>query len=145
VGEVRPYVGAVLSRDGKTVATSLADADGRVADIWLVDLTRDNLITRLTFEPSVEADPAWSPDGKQLVFGSNRSGGGKIDLYLKAAGGASNDQLVFSSDSTKFPTSWSRDGKFILFENWAPKSKGAIWTLSLVDNKARSPVSNHCL
>jgi len=136
VGEVRPYVGAVLSRDGKTVATSLADADGRVADIWLVDLTRDNLITRLTFEPSVEADPAWSPDGKQLVFGSNRSGGGKIDLYLKAAGGASNDQLVFSSDSTKFPTSWSRDGKFILFENWAPKSKGAIWTLSLVDNKA---------
>ena len=136
VGEARSYVGAVLSPDGKTVATSLADADGRVADVWLVDLARDNLITRLTFEPSVEADPAWSPDGKQVVFGSNRSGGGKIDLYLKPAGGASNDQLVFSSDSAKFPTSWSRDGKVILFENWAPKSKGAIWTLSLVDNKA---------
>jgi len=137
VGESRNYVGAVLSPDGKTIATGLADSDGRVNDVWLVDLTRDGFITRLTFESTSELDPVWSPDGKKICFGSNRSGDGHADLYIKSAGGAGDDQLLLSSPSAKYPTHWSSDGKFILYESWAPQSKGAIWVLSLADNQAR--------
>ena len=136
VGEPRNYLGAVLSPDGKSVATALGDADGRVADIWIVDLTRDNFITRLTFEPSGEGDPVWSPDAKRIVFTSNRSHGSQINLYQKPASGAGNDELLLSSDSAKYPTSWSRDGQFILFENW-PQSHGEMWLLSLADNQTK--------
>lgn len=134
VGEPRNYANVMLSPDGRLAATTLMDSDGRVADVWLVDLSRNNT-SRLTFESSGEGDPLWSPDGKRIVFSSNRSGNGQVNLYQKAAGGAGDDQLLFSSNSAKYPTSWSPDGEFILFENWALKSKSGIWRLSLKDNQ----------
>src|SRR6185503_3596770 len=61
IGEPRNYGMVSLSPDGQSIAASLMDSDGRVADIWLLDLKRDNIATRLTFEPSMEGDPVWSP------------------------------------------------------------------------------------
>ncbi len=136
IGELRNYAAIALSPDAQRAAASLLDSDGRVADIWLIDLRRDSLITKLTFEPSMEGDPVWSPDGSKIVFSSDRSGNGEVNIYQKAAGGAGGDQLLFSSNSAKYPTGWSRNGNLILFENWA-KSRGAIWVLSLTDNQAK--------
>jgi len=137
IGEPRNYGMVSLSPDGQSIAASLMDSDGRVADIWLLDLKRDNIATRLTFEPSMEGDPVWSPDGRKILFSSTRSSSGSIDLYQKPAGGTGDDQLLLGSNAAKFPTSWSRDGKFIIFENWALKSQGALWVLSLSDNQAK--------
>lgn len=136
VGEPANFAAVRLSPDGHRAATVLLDADGRVADIWMVDVSRQS-ISRFTFEPSGEGDPLWSPDGSQIVFSSSRAGSGATDLYQKSAGGAGEDQLLFSSASAKFPTSWSRDGELILFENWAVKEKGAIWVLSVRDKQAK--------
>ena len=137
IGEPRNYAMVSLSPDGQSVAASLMDSDGRVADIWLLDLKRNNITTRLTFEPSMEGDPVWSPDGRKILFSSNRSGSGSVDLYQKPAGGTGDDQLLLRSDAAKFPTAWSRDGKFIIFDNWALKSRAALWVLSLSDNQAK--------
>ncbi|HEX6650677.1 MAG TPA: protein kinase [Pyrinomonadaceae bacterium] len=136
VGEPRNYATVVLSPDERRAATTMLDSDGRIADVWLVDFARESL-SRLTFESSAEGDPLWSPDGRRIVFSSNRVGNGEVDLYQKAAGGAGEDQMVFSSDSAKYPTSWSPDGKYILFENWSPKLKAGMWVLSLGDNQAK--------
>jgi Tol biopolymer transport system component len=91
----------------------------------------------LTFDPSGDGDPVWSPDGSRIVFSSNRSGTGQVNIYQKAAGGAGDDELLFNSETAKYPTSWSSDGRFIVFDNWALKSKGSVWLLSLPDKQAR--------
>lgn len=139
VGEPNGSDYVTLSPDGNSAAAGLLDADGRESDVWLYDLTRGTT-SRLTFDPQGDGTPLWSPDGTRIVFGSNRSGAGQVDLYEKAASGAGDEQVLFKSAAAKFATSWSRDGQFILFENWLPQSKGAIWTLSMSGNHEAKPL-----
>jgi hypothetical protein len=63
-----------------------------------------------------------------------------INLYEKAASGAGDEQVLLTSPSAKFATSWSHDGQLILFENWLPQAKGAIWTLSMSGNHETKPL-----
>jgi serine/threonine protein kinase len=128
-----------LSPDGHNLAAGLLDADGRESDVWLYDLERGTA-SRLTFNPEGEGTPLWSPDGTRIVFGSNRLGGGQVDLFEKNASGAGDEQVLFKSASAKFATSWSNDGQYILFENWGPRLKGAIWVLSMTGDKQARPL-----
>jgi Tol biopolymer transport system component len=127
VGEAADYSTVALSPDGQRVAVGILDADGRAQDLWVTDVSRGNL-SRLTFDPQSDSDAVWSRDGSQIVFSSNRAGDGFTNLYLKSAGGAGEEQVIYKSEAAKFPTDWSSDGKSILFENWR---KGAqVWVLT---------------
>ena len=63
-----------------------------------------------------------------------------VNLYEKAASGTGDEQVLFKSPSGKFATSWSRDGQFLLFENWLPQAKSAIWVLSMSGNHEAKPL-----
>jgi len=56
--------------------------------------------------------PAWSPDGKTIVFQSNR--GGNWDIWTVPAEGGKPTQLTNDEDFDYHP-SWSPDGKFIVY------------------------------
>src|SRR2546423_2112326 len=67
-------------------------ADGRLAlsvrgDLWIV--SPEGAWTRVTSGPDWDREPAWSRDGKTLLFSSNRSGGGGggFDIWQIAVGG----------------------------------------------------------
>ncbi len=64
-----PTIGETLrlSPDGKRVATSRVDPQIFNQDIWVIDLARD-LPTRLTFDPSRDVNPIWSPDGSRVAY-----------------------------------------------------------------------------
>lgn len=80
-------------------------ADGRGNfDIWVYDVTR-GVRTRITFDPATDGFAIWSPDGRRIVFASNRRGNG--DLYQKASSGAGNDDLLIGGDQGELPTSCS--------------------------------------
>jgi hypothetical protein len=51
-------------------------------------------VTRLTESPSLDALPAFSPDGKQIVFVSDRARKDSRKLYLMDADGGSQHLLV---------------------------------------------------
>lgn len=138
VGETANYSEVTLSPDGRRAAVGMLDPDDRAADVWVVDLDR-NSSSRLTFNPSGDGTPLWSPDGTKIVFGSNRVGNGQINLYSKSASGAGDEQLLLQSDSEKFATSWSRDGQYIFFENWIPKSSAAVWVLPVTGDRQPKP------
>ena len=58
--------------------------------------------------------PHWSPDGKRLVFHSNRSG---VDqLYTMDAGGGPATQVTTTAAANS-SASWSRDGRHLIFHS----------------------------
>jgi eukaryotic-like serine/threonine-protein kinase len=115
-----------LSPDGTRAAESRIDARG-VPFIWLLDFSRGT-DERFTFGSPGSVYPVWSPDGKRIVFAS---GGLDRDLYEKPANGATGEELLLKSDQGKTPTSWSRDGRFLLYSAGGAKGKNELWVLPM--------------
>jgi serine/threonine protein kinase/Tol biopolymer transport system component len=127
-GEPGPDVGVALSPDGTRAAGR--DAAMQVnGDIWLVDFAR-GVRTRLTFRQSLGSFPVWSPDGSRIAFAA----GNALDtIYEKASNGGGEEKELFKkADEIKTPTSWSRDGRFLLYTTQnTPKTGNDIWVLPL--------------
>ncbi len=73
------------------------------------------MVTRLTFDPSLDEAPIWSPDGKQILFTSNRKQLG-FHFYLKNADGSGFEEEVADLGPGLLANAWdwSRDGKYAL-------------------------------
>ena len=67
----------------------------------------------LTQHPAEDYDPAWSPNGKQIVFSSDRTEG-VFDLYLMNPDGE-NVQKVFKDNEYRREPAWSPNGKHIAY------------------------------
>jgi TolB protein len=69
---------------------------------------------------SEERYPAWSPDGKWIVFTSNRQDAQTFDLYIAHADGSHTKQLThLPKGSVAYWPSFTADGKFIYFNEGA--------------------------
>src|SRR5262249_19209204 len=88
---------------------------------------------RLTFDPHSDAFPVWSPDGRHIVFSSNRSGA--LDLYLKASSGAGEEQPLLETKPGKRATDWSRDGRFIVYQEVNPRTNRDLFVLPMFGDR----------
>jgi Tol biopolymer transport system component len=70
--------------------------------------------------------PAWSPDGSQIAFSSNRAG--SYDIWLMSSDGTNLRQLTDDFDWDRAP-SWSPDGSRIAFGRKAANRIIDIWIL----------------
>jgi len=134
VGQPGPDQGLVLSPDA-TRAAGRDTTTGSNGDIWLLDFAR-GVRTRFTFRQSYGSYPVWSPDGSRIIFAA---GNAMDTIYEKAASGAGDEKELFKKPGeVKFPSSWSRDGRFLLFETAnVPKTGRDLWVLPLErDRKA---------
>jgi serine/threonine-protein kinase len=120
----RPYVYPRFSPDGRRLAVTMQDPS---PEIWILELGRD-ILTRLTFsEGGVSFAPAWSPDGRRILFSSNRVDG-KYRLFSKPADG-SGDAEQLTTEALGVPSSVSPDGKTVIF--WHIGASSDIWTMRL--------------
>jgi Tol biopolymer transport system component len=94
-----------VSADGRMLAYA-SDQSGNV-DIWVRALGTGDP-RRLTSDQGIDASPDFSPDATQIVFRSERNGGG---VYLIPAAGGPERLLVPLGRSPKF----SPDGKWIAY------------------------------
>ena len=131
VGEPGRYGDLVISPDGTRVAVELIQgADARRQDIWVLELDR-GISTRLTSNQTVNRNPVWSPDGRRIVFSSERNG--HMDLFVRAADGSGSEELLLHSDQDKFASdfSWSRDGLYLVYTSVDPQTKRDLWILPM--------------
>jgi eukaryotic-like serine/threonine-protein kinase len=131
VGEPSLYVSLALSPDGARVAVSQFGRQNPIPGLWLLDVSR-NVSTRFTFGPASEG-AVWSPDGGRVIFNSDRDG--VFDLYQKPTSGAEDETVLLRSREDKVPTSWSRDGRFVLYDEANSQTKSDIWVLPLTGDK----------
>jgi eukaryotic-like serine/threonine-protein kinase len=112
LGKPDVYGNVKLAPNGNSVALSVTDIPSQNTDIWTYDLQRGSS-KRLTFDPAADSVPIWSADSARLVFASNRQTFN--NLYVKNSDGAQEEKEVLHGDVDKFPNDWSRDGKYILY------------------------------
>jgi serine/threonine protein kinase len=124
VGEAGDYSTPDLSPDAKRLAVSMREGSKVDSDIWLFDFGR-GAWSRFTFDAGNERAPLWSPDGNRILFGS--SARGLMDLYEKPAGGAGEPLLLLGTPEDKFPSDWSRDGRFVVYHTYGGKNAWDIW------------------
>ena len=106
-GHDRAHV-AGLSPDGSALALEIAD--GQDSDIWTYELARGTL-NPLTTDPALDQGPLWTPDGRQVVFGSQRDAG-SVGLYRRNADGTGAAEPLITDDEAQnlVANTWSQEG-----------------------------------
>ena len=122
----------VLSPDGQRAIAK--DAPYNVpGDLWMLDLASGGR-TRFTFSKNVYSAAVWSPDGARIAYSAGHLGD---TIYEKAASGLGDEQVLLREPGLRhYPTSWSRDGRFLLYHTENATNTGYdLWALSLGDRK----------
>ena len=99
----RPYLLPALSPDGTRLVVFANDQE---LDLWICDMARTTL-TRLTLTAGFDVVPVWTPDGRRVVFTSERSG--VRNVYWQPLTVRRVERLT-DSPNTQYPTGTSPDG-----------------------------------
>jgi Tol biopolymer transport system component len=119
-----------LSPDGKRVSVNVLDPSTNRNDVWIWEVAR-GVRTRFTFDEADEVGALWSPNGDRLIFNSRRSDQ-SFSMFQKTSSGVAGAQAVLPDDTrSSFATSWSRDGRFILFDTMSGSLRGDLWVVAL--------------
>lgn len=125
---VRGYLDPRVSPDGGRIATAVTD-DGN--DLWVFDAVSAAGL-RLTNGFNVRT-LVWTPDGREIVFGSAHAGANN-NIYKVSADGSGEPTLLLESPNADFPTSVTPDGRAVAFVR-LPDGPGTphreVWELAL--------------
>ena len=106
-----------ISPDGKSVVYVVGEVDlpgnKTSSSLWQAPSDGKGEPRRLTnASGKKDSHPRWSPDGKQILFESNRSGDGQLWI-IDVDGGEARQLTTLSTGAGN--AVWSRDGKMIAF------------------------------
>jgi Tol biopolymer transport system component/predicted Ser/Thr protein kinase len=116
----------VLSPDGRLLATSLGGIGKATIQVW--DFRRE-ILTAITSNPSDVTYPIWAPDGKHVVFGSGTDLG--HNLWWARSDGAGEPRKLAQAAGLMQPTSFSPDGKRLLYTEVSKETGSDLWSLPL--------------
>ncbi|HWQ03569.1 MAG TPA: protein kinase, partial [Candidatus Nitrosotenuis sp.] len=121
------YTNPRFSPDGKLLAVQLnTNGDN---DIWIYDWARDTM-TRLTFDPGMDANPVWTPDGRRITYASEQKNKPPA-IFWRNADGTGEARLLWEGAVPSFPSSWSPDEKTLAFTQRAQDTGLDIWLLPM--------------
>jgi len=108
-----------LSPDGSKVAVTI---DPRPSQIWVYDIVRKSRIAITTQGHSLGSP--WTPDSQRVAFTTDG------DIFWRAADAGSPAERLLARDGPQYPTSWSADGRLLVFDDGVPNGYD-IWLLPL--------------
>jgi Tol biopolymer transport system component len=125
-----------LSPDGTRVAVAVTDRTHDTRDIWIYDAT-SGARTRFTSDPADENWLIWSSDSQRVVL--NSFGREHLDLFEAAARSLEPHTVLMQDSIAKWPVSWSRDGRFLLYVTNGRTTSNDIWVLPLTGDRKPYP------
>ena len=132
--QFRPYLPEVpanaldFSRDGQWIAyTAYPDLT-----LWRSKLDGSERL-QLSYAPLVAHHPAWSPDGRWIVFAAHRQ---RWEVFLVPSEGG-DPRPLSAPDETDADPSWSPDGTTVIFSGlpWADVTAEKATSIHLFDLK----------
>lgn len=114
-----PFFGNMdWSADSKQIVYQKSDEQNKNSELFVYSIDTQE-IKNVTNSPAFDADPSFSPDGKQIVFASTRDG--NVEIYLMNADGSNVRRLTnhpawdshpfFSPDGTNIAFPSDRDAE----------------------------------
>src|SRR4030095_10357147 len=86
--------------------------------VWRPDSAIDHgaqpKLWQLTFDPGLESEPTWSPDGNLIAYSSDR--GGNFDIWVRPVG-EGNPVCVTTSPAHDWQPDWARAGNRLVFRS----------------------------
>jgi Tol biopolymer transport system component len=128
VGQPGPIQNLELSPDDRFLAITRRSIGAVPNDVMIFDTLRGGM-SRLATTPGDTPQTIWSPDSKFVIW--NDFSDGKFRLLKKLASGAGEAEVLLESPVRLYPTSWSPDGRVILYTAVDNASKRDIWVLPL--------------
>ena len=131
-GAFRTFSKPRLSPDGRQVALVI---DNR--QIWIYEISRAMLVPLTPADTSTNF-PAWTADGSRLAFSSIQDGMLQIS-WMPVDGSAPAEQLT-SNFLYQFPSSFSPDGRLLVFVELDPATAQDVWALPLDQGRKARPI-----
>jgi Tol biopolymer transport system component len=122
-----------VSPDGRTLAFARM-RNGPTSDIFLARVSDGATSRQLTHENRIVLGLAWTPDGKEIVFSSNRAG--DKTLWRISASGGMPERLPVVGDNAAFPAI-ARQGTRAAFVRY--NFQTSLWRLDLDPEGLRRP------
>ena len=115
-----------ISADGRRIVVYKELAGDR--NLWVYDTTRDTLSKfTLTFSNDW---PVWTPDGKRLIYASNRPDT-QWDIVEKPADGSGPERMLLTRPLTQIPRAVSPTGDTLVFEETYADRANTLWQMPL--------------
>jgi Tol biopolymer transport system component len=124
-GPPSPYHQPRLSPSGDRLLFNMPDPKSGNRDLWFIELKRD-ITYRLTTNVANDWYAVWSPDGKQVIFGSDRLDGRTMVAFIKTS--LDQDAAEVRVEGLTQPADWSRDG-------WISGGDGDLWIARIKGGK----------
>lgn len=130
-GNQEGFRGLDVTPDGRIVFSSF---EGGQRDIWIMNGDGSGR-RRLTSDTFVDSEPVVSPDGRYVVFLSNRPEGDPVlRLWRMNIDGGSALKLLF--DRIDFSPEISSDGRWVVYSVWsAAEGTQSIWKIPIDDGQ----------
>ena len=96
--------------------------------------------SELVPDPSSEWGAVWSPDGRSIVFSSQRTEN-RLGLFLKDMTRPQGAETPLpSAGRNAVAHSWSADGRFVLFSSFDEKTRMNLWLLPMFGDRTPIPL-----
>ena len=120
--------GPAVSPDGSSVVFTRTSSNIGVGDLFGLRLGPGLVAAgepkRLTTDNRGNGHPAWTPDGREIIFSSPRAGGFFALWRIPAAGAAEPHRILSAGDGALFPA-LSKQGNMLVYTKYALDSN--IW------------------
>jgi Tol biopolymer transport system component/tRNA A-37 threonylcarbamoyl transferase component Bud32 len=125
-----------LARGGKPSAAASGDRLAFWRGYWHVGIFRLQLgsTPSTLLESALEVadfDAQYSPDGRRIVFQSNRGMAEGYEIWLAGADGSSPARLTRGPGRSQVSPRWSPDGRTIAFGSQAANGHWDVWTIGV--------------
>ncbi len=116
----------------------MASDESGTWDIWVHDLTRSTK-ARLTFDDQTQANPVWSPSGREIVY---RHTARPSRIMRQVADGTGEPEVLVESANQLHAPNWSRDGRYLIYDEVNPETQSDIRYIELgTDGNVGEPVT----
>ena len=133
VGPTGEYLHPRLSPDETKIAVARLDVQLSTYDLWLIDGSRGDTMSRFTYEGVSDRYPVWSPDGRshRLFGASDRRA---LQIFVRPVGGTSDERVLVANTGSdrvaSFAMDWASDGTHLVF---SAQRANTNWDIDVAD------------